>query len=37
MLDLMYDTVALEGVNEVLITPEVVRGESQPQLIRKSA
>ena len=37
MLELMYDTAALEGVKEVLITPEVIRGESQPQLIRKSA
>lgn len=37
MLDLMYDTPALEGIQEVVITDEVIRGKTAPQLIRKSA
>ena len=37
MLDLMYDTPALEGIQEVVITDAVIRGETAPQLIRKSA
>ena len=37
MLDLMYDTPALEGIQEVVITDAVIRGETTPQLIRKSA
>jgi len=37
MLDLMYDTPALEGIQEVVITEAVIRGETTPQLIRKSA
>ncbi len=37
MLDLMYDTPALEGIQEVVITEEVIQGTKKPQLIRKSA
>ena len=37
MLDLMYDTPALEGIQEVVITDDVIRGKTTPQLIRKSA
>lgn len=37
MLDLMYDTPALEGIQEVVITEDVITGEKKPQLIRKSA
>ena len=37
MLDLMYDTPALKGVKEVIITPEVIHGSTRPTFIRKSA
>jgi len=37
MLELMYDTPSLEGIQEVVITGGVIRGESTPQLIRKTA
>ena len=37
LLELMYDTPSLEGIQEVVITGGVIRGESTPQLIRKSA
>ena len=37
MLDLMYDTPALEGIQEVVITDDVICGKNTPQLIRKSA
>ncbi len=37
MLELMYDTPALEGVKEVVITKEVIEETAQPQLLRQSA
>lgn len=37
MLDLMFNSTALEGVKEVVITQEVIEGTAQPQLLRKSA
>jgi len=37
MLELMYDTPALEGIQEVVITEDVIEGNNKPQLIRKSA
>ena len=37
MLDLMYDTPALKGVKEVIISPDVVHGSTRPTFIRKSA
>ncbi|NKB81838.1 MAG: ATP-dependent Clp protease ATP-binding subunit ClpX [Nitrospirales bacterium] len=37
MLDLMYDTPALKGVQEVIITPDVIHGATHPTFIRKSA
>ncbi len=37
MLDLMYDTPALQGVSEIVIDDDVVEGKTTPQLLRKSA
>lgn len=37
MLDLMFDTTALEGVKEVMITQEVIEGTAQPQLLKQTA
>jgi ATP-dependent Clp protease ATP-binding subunit ClpX len=36
MLDIMYDTPSKEGIEEIIITPEVITGTGKPRTVKKA-